>query len=601
MTRALALWTALLTVVWCVGSSGAPGRDGAVCQPQVTVPSTAEMEKELLQALNAERAARSLPEVRVSSELAELARKHSADMARRDVLSHDSETRKSYGQRLTDAGLSFVMSGENVGRGNTFLTRPIHQSFMDSAPHRGNIVNPAFDSVGIGVAIGSRGTYYVTVDFIKSVTLRARADIRAMMRGSLNDARARARLSPIVLKNDLNAAADKLAEAKASGRDASGVPAFRTRTSIRYMTGPDLDKMVSLIGEQDTRGFGVGGIGSAFSRSRQYPGGAYVICVLLVWGSSWQQEGGAFPGAPPAAVVGYNELHPMIPSCEPPVFRPPSEADSLILQVTIGCSHNRCTFCGMYATKRFRTKATEEIRADIDQARRMFGPGVRRVFLADGDAMCLSTRRLTAILDLLNGAFPNLQRVGIYANARDLLTKTDGELLELRTRKLRMLYVGLESGDSETLASIDKGATPGEIVEAVKRARRAGMATSVMVLVGLAGVERSLEHARLSAEATNEMAPEFTALLTYTPVPGTARYDRIASGQADLPSPRGSIEEIKAFVQALDCVTYFTCNHASNYVPLTGRMPQAKARIVGHLDAALAGHLPMKPELLRGL
>jgi len=97
------------------------------------------------------------------------------------------------------------------------------------------------------------------------------------------------------------------------------------------------------------------------------------------------------------------------------------------------------------------------------------------------------------------------------------------------------------------------------------------------------------------------MAPEFTALLTYTPVPGTARYDRIASGQADLPSPRGSIEEIKAFVQALDCVTYFTCNHASNYVPLTGRMPQAKARIVGHLDAALAGHLPMKPELLRGL
>jgi radical SAM superfamily enzyme YgiQ (UPF0313 family) len=255
----------------------------------------------------------------------------------------------------------------------------------------------------------------------------------------------------------------------------------------------------------------------------------------------------------------------------------------------------------MYTTKRFRTRTADQIRADIDEALAMFGPGVRRVFLADGDAMCLSARRLTAILDLLNGAFPNLQRVGIYANARDVLTKTGEELAELRTRKLRMLYVGLESGDPETLASVDKGATPGEIVEAVTRARGAGMATSVMVLIGLAGVERSLEHARLSAEAINAMAPDFTALLTYTPVPGTALYDRMASGQADLPSPRGSIEEIKAFVQALDCQTYFTCNHASNYLPITGRIPRAKAKILGYLDAALAGQLPMKPEFLRGL
>jgi radical SAM superfamily enzyme YgiQ (UPF0313 family) len=255
----------------------------------------------------------------------------------------------------------------------------------------------------------------------------------------------------------------------------------------------------------------------------------------------------------------------------------------------------------MYTTKRFRTRTADEIRADIDESLAMFGPGVRRVFLADGDAMCLSTRRLIAILDLLNDAFPNLQRVGIYANARDVLTKTDEELVELRNRKLRMLYMGLESGDPETLAAINKGAPPGQIVEAVKRARRAGMTTSVMVLIGLAGVERSLEHARRSAEAINEMAPGFTALLTYTPVPGTALYERIASGQADLPSPRGSIEEIKAFVEALDCQTYFTCNHASNYLPMTGRMPQAKAKMLGYLDAALAGQLPIKPEYLRGL
>ncbi|MEI6667250.1 MAG: radical SAM protein [Acidobacteriota bacterium] len=291
----------------------------------------------------------------------------------------------------------------------------------------------------------------------------------------------------------------------------------------------------------------------------------------------------------------------MIPLCEPPVFRPPSEADSLILQATIGCSHNRCAFCGMYATKRFRIRTDEEIRADIDQARAALGPGVRRVFLADGDALCLSPRRLTAILDLLNAAFPQLQRIGAYANARDVLSKTGDELAALRSRKLRMLYVGLESGDPETLEAIDKGATPGDIVEAVRRARLAGMTVSVMVLIGLAGVERSLEHARRSAEAINQMAPEFTALLTYTPVPGTALCDRIGSGLATLPSPRGSLDEIRTFVDALECQTYFTCNHASNYLPMTGRMPQSKAKLIGAIDAALAGHVAIRPECLRGL
>lgn len=251
--------------------------------------------------------------------------------------------------------------------------------------------------------------------------------------------------------------------------------------------------------------------------------------------------------------------------------------------------------------KRFRIRTEDEIRADIGEALGVFGPGMRRVFLADGDAMCLSTRRLTVVLDLLNEAFPRMQRVGIYANARDVLTKTDEALAALRSRKLRMLYMGLESGDSQTLSAIDKGATPDQIVEAVQKARRADMATSVMVLIGLAGVERSLEHARLSADAINRMTPDFTALLTYTPVPGTALYERIAVGQADLPSPRGSLAEIRAFVEALECQTYFTCNHASNYLPMTGRMPQSKAKMLSALDAALAGQVPMKPEYLRGL
>jgi radical SAM superfamily enzyme YgiQ (UPF0313 family) len=291
----------------------------------------------------------------------------------------------------------------------------------------------------------------------------------------------------------------------------------------------------------------------------------------------------------------------MMPEYEPPVFRPPSEADSLILQVTIGCSHNTCSFCSMYRNKRFRTRTLDQIRADIAQGRSVLGPGVRRVFLADGDAMCLATRRLADILVLLNEAFPRLQRVGIYANARDVLAKSAEELRELRRLSLKILYMGLESGDAETLESVGKGATPAEIVQAVQRARASGMATSVMVLVGLAGRQRRLVHARASANAINAMSPNYTALLTYTPVPGSPLHDRIARGEFQLPSPRESIEEIRAFVQAVECDTYFTCNHASNYLPLTGRLPRSSPGILASLDAALSGAVALRPELLRGL
>jgi radical SAM superfamily enzyme YgiQ (UPF0313 family) len=286
---------------------------------------------------------------------------------------------------------------------------------------------------------------------------------------------------------------------------------------------------------------------------------------------------------------------------EPPVFRPPSEAESLILQVTVGCSHNRCTFCSMYRSKQFRAKRLERVRAEILEARAEFGDGVRRAFLADGDAMCLSTARLAAILDALNDVFPRLQRVAIYANARDVLGKSAQELAGLRGRGLKILYTGLESGDDDTLAAIEKGATSADIVEAVKCARAAGIATSVMVLVGLAGVERSLEHARRSAEAINAMAPNYTALLTYTPTPHSPLAERVARGDVVLPSPRQSILEIREFVQAVTCETYFTCNHASNYVPLTGRVPRSRAEILAALDAVMAGQLPLKPESLRGL
>jgi len=284
-----------------------------------------------------------------------------------------------------------------------------------------------------------------------------------------------------------------------------------------------------------------------------------------------------------------------------PLFRPPSEADSLILQVTLGCSHNGCTFCSMYRTKQFRPVPAKEISGFVEEARQAIGPHVRRVFLADGDAMCLSQRRLMAILQPLQEAFPRLQRVGAYANARDVLRKSEEELKQLRRHKLRILYMGLESGDETTLQRIDKGATAEEIVTAVRRAQDAGMSVSVMVLIGLGGKERSLIHARASAEAVSRMQPTFTALLTYTPVAGSPLFDDIQQGDFLLPDPQESLLEIREFLYHLDCRTYFTCTHASNYLPLRGSLPGAQASLLATLDAAIRGEIALRPEFLRGL
>ncbi len=284
-----------------------------------------------------------------------------------------------------------------------------------------------------------------------------------------------------------------------------------------------------------------------------------------------------------------------------PLFRPPSEAESLILQVTLGCSHNRCTFCSMYRTKRFRPRAQAELEGEIREARDLMGQDVRRIFLADGDALCLSADRLNRLLDPINRAFPRLQRISAYANARDVLRKSNHELERLVEGKLRLLYMGLESGDPETLNRVEKGASPDEIVEAVNRAQSAGMTVSVMVLIGLGGRERSLEHARASAEAINRMSPTFTALLTYTPVPGTPFHDDLEAGRADLPTPEGSLTEIHQFLSGLTCATIFSCNHASNYLPLRGKLPGGKERMLELLSAAMRGEVPLKPEFMRGL
>ena len=255
----------------------------------------------------------------------------------------------------------------------------------------------------------------------------------------------------------------------------------------------------------------------------------------------------------------------------------------------------------MYRTKRFRVVPPAELSRSIQAASQALGGQVRRVFLADGDAMCLAPSRLLGILEELGSSFPRLQRVGIYANARDVLAKSAVQLRELRDRKLGMVYMGLESGDDETLCAVSKGAAVAEIVEAVERAQAAGMRVSCMVLIGLGGRARTLEHALGSAEAVNRMAPHYTALLTYTPTPGSELYESLCQGNFELPSPEQSVREIRQFVANVRCQTHFSCNHASNYLPLTGTLPEDKDEMLAVLDAAIAGQIQLKPEHLRGL
>jgi radical SAM superfamily enzyme YgiQ (UPF0313 family) len=285
------------------------------------------------------------------------------------------------------------------------------------------------------------------------------------------------------------------------------------------------------------------------------------------------------------------------------VIRPPSEADSYILQVTYGCSHNECTFCGTYVDKPFQVRPEEEVLQDIQLAREVLR-GTRRVFLADGNALVLSVRRLAAILEALSSAFPGLQRVGAYANARDLLGKSACELTRLRDKGLRIVYLGLESGSDEVLRRIHKGATAAEMIEAVRHAQAAGIRVSVIGLLGLGGPELSAEHARSTGSAVSAMDPRYLSLLTLMLVPGTPLYRQGREGSFELMTPEALLAELREVIVHLEglsgCV--FRTNHASNYVPLAGTLPKDKARLLATLDEALArGRSALRPELWRGL
>jgi radical SAM superfamily enzyme YgiQ (UPF0313 family) len=283
------------------------------------------------------------------------------------------------------------------------------------------------------------------------------------------------------------------------------------------------------------------------------------------------------------------------------IYRPPSEADAYILQATVGCSWNACVYCDMYRAKRFRVRDLDETLDDVRAAGRIYGVRVRKVFVADGDALVLDTAHWEAILEACRAAFPRLRRVSAYATARNILDKAPDDLARLRARGLTQLYVGPESGDDVTLKRIAKGATFADHVAAARRVREAGMRLSTIFLLGVGGVERSQEHARASARLATEMDPRFAAALTVTVVPGTPLEKLRATGRFALPSVRMLLEELRTFVaEANPRYAIFRTNHASNYVPVGGTLPDDRDRILRTIDAALEGRIALTPESARG-
>ena len=284
------------------------------------------------------------------------------------------------------------------------------------------------------------------------------------------------------------------------------------------------------------------------------------------------------------------------------IYRPPSEADAFILQATIGCSWNRCIYCDMYREKQYRVRSLAESLADLDEAARRAGDRIEKLFVADGDALGMPLDHWLPILERARERLPRLRRVSCYAMATNVLEKTDEELLALRRGGLTQLYIGPESGDDETLKRIAKGSTHEEHVRAAQRAHAAGMKISVIALLGVAGTARAREHAEATGALVTAMDPEYFAALTTTVVPSTPLAKQLRRGRFELPDIRGMLAELRIIVDtARPTDAMFRTNHASNYLPLAGRLPRDRARIVEIIDAALSGRSPLRPEWSRGL
>ncbi len=270
-----------------------------------------------------------------------------------------------------------------------------------------------------------------------------------------------------------------------------------------------------------------------------------------------------------------------------PLFRPPSEAYSLILQISNGCSWNRCTFCEMYTSKKFKIKKIEDIKADINKVI-FFRNNIRKVFLADGDAMVLSTNKLLDILNTINKNLPKVRRISVYAKPKDLLSKSINELKMLNKAGLSLVYVGIESGDNKVLSSVNKGETYESTLNGLLNARKSGIKTSVMILNGLGGKQFSERHAINSAKILNEIQPEFAStLVLYFPF-GQRHFEKRYSSNF---TPLNKIElimEMRLFIENTKLEnTIFRSDHASNHIVLKGILSKDKNKMLKNINLAL--------------
>ena len=286
------------------------------------------------------------------------------------------------------------------------------------------------------------------------------------------------------------------------------------------------------------------------------------------------------------------------------IIRPPSEATSFLLPVTIGCSNNKCIFCGTYSGVKFRIRPLEDIKQDIDRVAQNYSWNVRRVFLENGDALICPQRRLVEMLNHLNKRFPHLDRIGTYATPRSALIKSIDELKELNQLGLKIAYMGVETGDEELLTKISKGVSYDQIVTAGRKIKEAGITLSVTVILGLGGVEGSQNHALKTAKILTDIDPNFAGALTIILVPGTPLHKEWENGKFTLISPFQSLDELRLIMENANFTNcFFTANHASNYMPIKARLPRQKAEMLKLIEEVLAKKdmSRLRPEFSRAL
>ncbi len=283
------------------------------------------------------------------------------------------------------------------------------------------------------------------------------------------------------------------------------------------------------------------------------------------------------------------------------IIRPPSEANSILLQVTVGCSHNKCTFCGTYMGERFTIKKDDIIFEDIEFAAR-YCKNQDRLFICDGDALIIPMGRLVPILKRIHEHLPWVKRIGLYANTKSIRMKTEEDLKELKRLGVQIAYMGLETGDDVTLKSIIKGADSNRMIEMGQKIRKAGISLSITVLLGIAGRDRSAVHAMETGRVLSAIDPEFVGALSLMLIPGTPLYNDYEAGKFDLLNADEMLTELGAMIAATNMTNgLFHANHASNYLPIRARLPRDKEETLGLISKALEGKVELKPAVMRAL